>query len=64
MSKIRFIGLNVHAGTIGVAVAEPNGGVRSPGVIPNRLKSSRKLVTKRVPLKHLNAGYEVQHADE
>ncbi len=37
MSKIRFIGLDVHAGTIAVAVAEPNGEVRSLGVIPNSL---------------------------
>lgn len=30
---IRFIGLDVHAETIAVAVAEPNGEVRSLGVI-------------------------------
>ena len=29
MSKIRFIGLDVHADTIAVAVAEPDGEVRS-----------------------------------
>ena len=29
MSKIRFVGLDVHADTIAVAVAEPNGEVRS-----------------------------------
>jgi hypothetical protein len=28
MSKIRFVGLDVHADTIAVAVAEPNGEVR------------------------------------
>lgn len=29
MSKVRFIGLDVHADTIAVAVAEPGGEVRS-----------------------------------
>ena len=42
MSKIRFIGLDVHADTIAIAVAEPNGEVRSVGIIPNRLESIRK----------------------
>ena len=36
MSNVRFIGLDVHAETIAVAVAEPDGEVRSLGVIPNR----------------------------
>ena len=40
MSKIRFIGLDVHADTIAVAVAEPGGEVRSVGTIP---KSGRRL---------------------
>ena len=39
MSKIRFIGLDVHADTIAVAVAEPDGEVRPLGVIPSRLES-------------------------
>ena len=46
MSKIRFIGLDVLAATIAVAVAEPNGEVRSLGVIPNCLSAVRKLVAK------------------
>jgi transposase len=58
MSKIRFLGLDVHAGTIAVAVAEPNGEVRSLGVILNRLESIRKLVAKLGPVKHLKACYE------
>jgi hypothetical protein len=33
MSKVRFIGLDVHANTIAVAIAEPSGEVRSVGVI-------------------------------
>ena len=34
MRKVRFVGLDVHADTIAVAVAEPGGEVRSLGVIP------------------------------
>src|SRR5918995_1508216 len=58
MSKVRFIGLDVHADTIAVAVAEPNGEVRSLGVIPNRLESIRKLITKLSPTNQLKACYE------
>ena len=53
MSNVRFIGLDVHAETIAVAVAEPAGEVRSLGVIPNRLESIRKLVKKLGPVKQL-----------
>jgi transposase len=42
----RFAGLDVHAETIAVAVAEKDGEVRSLGTIPNREQSIRKLVTK------------------
>src|SRR5258708_39891395 len=42
MKRIKFVGLDVHAGTIAVAVAEQNGEVRSLGVIPNREDSVRK----------------------
>ena len=45
MSKLRFVGLDVHADTIAVAVAEPDGEVRSHGVIPNRPASIRKLAS-------------------
>ena len=58
MSKIRFVGLDVHADTIAVAVAEPGGEVRSHGVIPNRIESVRKLVGKLGPAKHMKACYE------
>jgi transposase len=58
MSKIRFVGLDVHADTIAVAVAEPDGEVRSFGVIPNRLESIRKTVAKLGPVKQLKACYE------
>jgi transposase len=46
MKKVRFLGLDVHADTIAVAVAEPDGEVRWLGIIPNREESVRKLVKK------------------
>lgn len=58
MSKVRFVGLDVHADTIAVAVAEPGGEVRSHGVIPNRLESVRKLMGKLGPVKEIRACYE------
>jgi transposase len=58
MSKLLFIGLDVHAETIAVAVAEAGGEVRSVGVIPNRLESVRKLVHKLGPVAQLRACYE------
>jgi len=58
MSKIRFVGLDVHADTIAVAVAEPDGEVRPLGVIPNRLEAIRKLVAKLGPAPQLKACYE------
>ena len=58
MSKIRFVGLDVHAETIAVAVAETNGEVRSIGVIPNRLESIQKLIGKLRPADHLRVCYE------
>lgn len=36
MKTIGFVGLDVHAEKLAVAVAEPDGEVRFPGVIPNR----------------------------
>jgi transposase len=58
MSNVRFIGLDVHAETIAVAVAEPDGEVRSVGVIPNRPESLRKLVKKLGPAEQLRVCYE------
>jgi transposase len=58
MSNVRFIGLDVHADTIAVAVAEPDGEVRSLGVIPNRRESIQKLVKKLGPTEQLRACYE------
>ena len=39
-------------------VAEPDGEVRSLGIIPNRLESIRKLVAKLGPAKRIKACYE------
>jgi transposase len=58
MSKIRFLGLDVHADTIAVSVAEPDGEVRPQGIIPNRLESVRKMLTKLGPVDQLKACYE------
>jgi len=58
MPKIRFLGLDVHADTIAVAVAEPDGEVRCIGVFPNRLESIRKFVNKLGPVNQLRACYE------
>lgn len=56
----RFVGLDVHADTIAVAVAESgrDGEVRSLGLIPNRLESVRKLVQKLGGPKGLQVCYE------
>jgi hypothetical protein len=53
MSKIRFVGLDVHADTIVVAVVEPSGEVHSHGPIPNGLESIRKMVEKLGPAEDL-----------
>jgi transposase len=57
-NKVRFLGLDVHAETIAVAVAEPDGEVRSLGTIANRAESIRKLVKKLGPVEQLKACYE------
>jgi transposase len=56
--KLRFLGLDVHAETIAVAIAEPDGEVRSLGTIPNRAESIRKLIRKLGPAEKLRACYE------
>jgi transposase len=58
MSNVRFIGLDVHAETIAVAVAESDGEVRSLGVIPNQSASIRRLVKKLGALEQLRVCYE------
>src|SRR5258708_27269814 len=58
MSKIQVVGLDVHAETIAVAVAEAGGEVRSLGTIPNRLQSIRKLFVKLPANGKLKVCYE------
>ena len=58
MKRVQFVGLDVHADTIAVAVAEPDGTVRSVGVIPNRPESIRKLVKRLGSSDQLRACYE------
>jgi transposase len=54
----RFVGFDVHADTIAVAVAEPGRGeVRSLGIIPNDAASIRKLIQK-LGRKDLRVCYE------
>ena len=42
--SIRYVGLDVHADTIAVAICEGRGEGRSLGTVPNRPESVRKLV--------------------
>ncbi len=56
--KVRFLGLDVHAETIAVAIAEPDGEVRSLGTITNRGESIRKLIKKVGAVECLRACYE------
>lgn len=55
---IRFVGLDVHAETIAVAVAEPSGEVRAVGTIPNTPEAVRRLVKKLAPAEQLRVCYE------
>jgi hypothetical protein len=41
--KVRFLGLDVHAETIAVAIAEPDGEVRSRGTIADSIANSNPL---------------------
>ena len=56
--KLRFLGLDVHAETIAIAVAEPGGEVRSLGTIANREDSIRKFIKKLGSPEQLRACYE------
>ena len=55
MSKVQFVGLDVHAETIAVAVAETGGEVRSLGVIPKSIsQAGRRGFASRLPLHKIN----------
>lgn len=54
----RFVGLDVHAETIAVAVLEPDGEIRSLGTIPNRPESVRRLVKRLGRAEPLRVCYE------
>jgi transposase len=58
MKNVRFIGLDVHAETIAVAVAEPGGEVRSLGTIPNRPEPIARLIRKLGKPEQLRVCYE------
>ncbi len=58
MTNVRFIGLDVHAETIAVAVAEPGGEVRSLGTIPNRPEPVARLMRKLGKPAQLRVCYE------
>jgi transposase len=45
-TRMRHVGLDVHAETITAAVAEPDGTIRELGTIAHRLEAVRKLVRK------------------
>jgi transposase len=56
--SIRYVGLDVHADTIAVAICEGRGEARSLGTIPNRPESVRKLVKRLEPVSTLRVCYE------
>ena len=58
MKNVRFVGFDVHAETIAVAVAESGGEVRSLGVIPNRAESVGRLIRKLGRPEQLRVCYE------
>jgi len=58
MKNVRFVGLDVHAETIAVAVAESGGEVRSLGIIPNRCEPVARLMRKLGKPEQLRVCYE------
>ena len=58
MRNVRFVGLDVHAQTIAVAVAETGGEVRSLGVVPNSAEAVSRLIRKLGKPEQLRVCYE------
>lgn len=58
MKNVRFVGLDVHARSIAVAVAEPGGEVRSVGVIPNEPQGLQRVLKKLGKPEQLRVCYE------
>ena len=54
----RFVGLDVHAETIAVAVAEGRGKVRSLGTVANQPEAVRRVLGKVGKLTELKVCYE------
>src|SRR5437867_4437019 len=57
-TNLRYVGLDVHAETIAVAVAERGGEVRPLGIIPNRPEVVAKLIRKLGARERLRVCYE------
>jgi transposase len=57
-NKVRFLGMDVHAETIVMAIAERDGSVRNLGAIANRAESIRKMVKNLGTVEQLRACYE------
>ncbi len=58
MKTTRFVGLDVHAATITVAIAEPSGEIREMGTIPNDPEAIRKLMRRLGEREALRVCYE------
>ena len=58
VATVRFVGLDVHAATIAVAIAERHGEVRSLGVIPHTPEAVRRLVRQVGPPETLRCCHE------
>ncbi len=58
MKNLRFVGLDVHAQTLAVAVAEEGGEVRSLGVIPNEPQRLQGVLKKLGKPEQLRVCYE------